>query len=581
MRTILNLRRGGFLTLLVVCFALHPAFAVAQTKIDNSAADTSSPRATLRSFIDACNLVDELVKAQSFVDRYDPRNQPVASRVLDCLDISELPAFAADVRAGEVAVCIKEILDRQELPPWEEIPDVAAIEAAGGFEALSRWRIPGTRITIARVEEGAQKHEYLFTTGTVDRAVAYYGSVEASPYRTSGPKTSPGLYKWYMSAPGHPWMVGFVNRLPENIRFGRSFGLANWKWPGLLVSLLIAVVLIVICYRVHLSLARRARAKSIVAYWLTILLPLLAMAIPILFEIFAERYLTIRSAPLYIIDFISTAIAILAAVVVVFAICNRIAETVITSPRVNPRGLNAQLIRIASKLMSVVLAVAVFLIGGQYLGIPVATLLASAGIGGIALALGAQDTLKTLFGTIMLMADKPFRVGERIIFKGYDGVVEDIGLRSTRIRLLSSHQVTVPNDQLAGSDIENIGRRECIRRVIDIHIPNDTQCGKLETAVSIIREQLDHHEGMHEDYPARVFFVDFMPEAFTIRIIYWYHPPNYWDYLAFSEKFNFAIFRAFEDHGIQFSLPQRVTHTSMDSEQAPIDVRMVEGMGNS
>lgn len=176
----------------------------------------------------------------------------------------------------------------------------------------------------------------------------------------------------------------------------------------------------------------------------------------------------------------------------------------------------------------------------------------------------------------MLMADKPFRVGERIIFQGYDGVVEDIGLRSTRIRLLTSHQVTVPNDKLAGSDIENVGRRQFIRRVLDIHIPNDTTCEKVELAVSIVREQLDQHEGINEGFPPRVFFLDFLPDAFTIRVIYWYHPASYWDYLAFSEKFNFAVFRAFEERGIQFSLPQRLTHTSLDSEQAPIDVRMFD-----
>ena len=102
---------------------------------------------------------------------------------------------------------------------------------------------------------------------------------------------------------------------------------------------------------------------------------------------------------------------LLAAIVVIFASIKRIAETIIASPKINPQGLNAQLIRIISRLASVFFTVILFLVGGQYLGIPVATLLASAGIGGVAVALGAQDTLKTLFGTVSLMADKPFRVG--------------------------------------------------------------------------------------------------------------------------------------------------------------------------
>jgi len=86
-----------------------------------------------------------------YVDRSAPEFVAVGERVLDCLDTSKLPAFARLERAGEVAACIKEILDRVELPPWEKIPGRQQIEAAGGFEKLSRWRIPGTRLTIARV----------------------------------------------------------------------------------------------------------------------------------------------------------------------------------------------------------------------------------------------------------------------------------------------------------------------------------------------------------------------------------------------------------------------------------------------
>ncbi len=268
---------------------------------------------------------------------------------------------------------------------------------------------------------------------------------------------------------------------------------------------------------------------------------------------------------------------LVAAMVVVFAVSNRIAESIIASPQINPHGLNAQLIRIVSKLTSLVVATVLFLIGGQYLGIPVATLLASAGIGGLAIAFGAQDTLKTLFGTLMLMGDKPFRVGERIIFNEYDGVVEDIGLRSTKIRLLTGHQVTIPNDELARSDIENVGRRPHIRKIADIHIPLDTPRERLEKAIEIIRAALDNHEGMDPEFPPRIFFTDFNPTAFNIRVIYWYNPPKYWDFLAFSERVNLDIFRAFEEQGIQFSLPLRVTHTSIESKAKPVEVEIVKG----
>jgi MscS family membrane protein len=542
------------------------------------AADTSSPRATLKSFIDGCNEIHELICSTKHFDRDAPEHASVVARIVDCIDTSELPAFAREHRSGEVAVCLKEILDREELPRWEEIPDFEDIEAAGGFAKLSYWRIPGTRITITRVEKGARRHEYLFSPGTVDRAVEYFKQIESKPYREEGdgPKVSEDLYRWYMSTPGNPALATVVNRLPESVRFGRTLGLANWKWPGILVMLLIAITLMAMAYRLQVSLTTRWREKGLIPYWLSLLFPIAAMLTPMLFGHVAERYLTVRGMPLYIVNFAATTATLLAAVIVVFATTTRIAESIIASPRINPQGLNAQLIRIVSKLTSLAAVTGVFVVGGQYLGIPVTTLLASAGIGGLAVAFGAQDSLRTLFGTLMLMGDKPFRVGERIIFDKYDGVVEDIGLRSTKIRLLSGHQVTIPNGQLAQSDIENVGRRPHIRKTADIHIPLDTPREKVEQAVAIIREALADHEGMDRKFPPRVFFTDFKPTAFNIRVIYWYTPPDYWDFLAFGERVNLEIFRAFDEQGIQFSLPFRVTHTSLDSEAAPVEVKMVE-----
>jgi MscS family membrane protein len=450
------------------------------------------------------------------------------------------------------------------------------IEAAEDRERFARWRIPGTRVTIARVEEGPRRHEYLISAGTVERAIDYFRDVETRPYRTTGPSTSPGLHRWYFSAPGHPLVGAIVERLPDRIRYGRSLGLANWKWPGLILALVVAAGLMAVIYRVQFALGRRTRGKKLWAYLLTVFLPVAALLVPVCFTIVARDYLTIRGDALYVLSFVVHAVITIATVVLAFAVCNRLAEILIASPLVNPQGVNAQLIRVVSRLAGVTLAIGAFLVGGQHLGIPLATLLTSAGIGGIALALGAQDTLKTLFGTVALMADRPFRVGDRISYKDHEGFVEEIGLRSTRIRLLTSHLVTVPNDGLARADIENVGRRTCIRRVADIHLPIDTPRAKVEAALAIVRKEIEGHEGMDPEHPPRVFFADFQPTAFVLRVIYWYHPPDRWAYRAFGEAFNLAVLRAFEKEGIQFSLPWRVAHTSLWSEKEPIDLRIVE-----
>ena len=191
------------------------------------------------------------------------------------------------------------------------------------------------------------------------------------------------------------------------------------------------------------------------------------------------------------------------------------------------------------------------------------------------MALGSQDTLKNLFGTIVLFGDKPFRVGERIKVDAYDGFVEDIGLRSTRLRLLNGHLVTLPNNHVATTDIENVSSRASIRVDGQIYIPLDTPLEQVEKAASIVRENLKDHEGMSPEQPPRVYFDKFDATAFRITFIYWYSPPNYWDCCEFGQQLNFAIFREFEEHGIQFSLPFRHSFWKFDDQQGPVDVRMI------
>jgi len=565
---------------LVLCLAWGPDVATAQADAGVKAAETGSPRDTLRSFIDACNELSDLVHEAKYFYRSEPEHEEIAERALDCIDDSELPAFARHARAGEVAACLKEVLDRVELPPWEEIPGREEIDAAGGIEKLPNYRIPNTRITISRVEQGPRRHEYLFSTGTVERAVRYFNRIQSRPYRTGGPPISEGFHLWYLSAPGTPALGALIDRLPGSLRLGRSWGMANWKWLGLLLTWAVALAVITAALRGQMSLSERAREKGLLWYWLTLAFPIIAALIPLAIRRIAYHDLTLRGNVLYVTDFVSVLMAMMACFVILFATATRIAATVIASPAINPAGMNAQLIRIVSKLTSLVAAVILFLIGGQYLGIPIATLLTSAGIGGLAVALGAQDSLKTLFGTLSLLGDKPFRVGDRVIFKSYDGVVEDIGLRSTSLRLLNGHQVTLPNDLLSGNDIENVARRQFIRRVGLIRIPLDSTHEKLEKAVAIVWEELVDHEGMDPVHQPRVYFDDFTSEGFTIKFYCWYSPPEFWKFKEFNDRLNFNIFRRFEAQGIQFSLPFRHSLWKEDSVQGPLDVNLMSDGGS-
>ncbi len=230
-----------------------------------------------------------------------------------------------------------------------------------------------------------------------------------------------------------------------------------------------------------------------------------------------------------------------------------------------------QLMRMVAK--TVVIAVGIVYLMRAVSGKPLSALLAGLGIGGLAVALAAQDTLKNFFGSLMIMLDKPFTVGQRINFGGYDGTVEEIGFRSTRVRTLTGHLVTIPNEKVASESVENIGRRPSIRRLANITITYDTSPDKMERALNIIRELLDNHEGMQPDFPPRVFFNEFNDASLNIIMLYWYHPPDWAAYMAFSERVNLQIMRAFEKEGIEFAFPTTTNYLAHDGRR-PLHIRI-------
>jgi MscS family membrane protein len=202
---------------------------------------------------------------------------------------------------------------------------------------------------------------------------------------------------------------------------------------------------------------------------------------------------------------------------------------------------------------------------------PVSALVAGLGLGGLAFALAAQDTIKNLFGSLVIFTDKPFALGDRITYDGHDGTVEEVGLRSTRLRRSDGHVVTVPNGGLANNTIHNISERPFIRRNFTIGVTYDTSPEKVRQAKEILEDALKDHEGLDpegERLP-RVHFSDFSASSLDFKCIYWYHPPAYWDYMAFSERLNLEILTRFNEAGIEFAFPSQTIYLAGDGESVP------------
>jgi len=205
---------------------------------------------------------------------------------------------------------------------------------------------------------------------------------------------------------------------------------------------------------------------------------------------------------------------------------------------------------------------------------PLTSIIAGLGVGGLAIALAAQDTLKHFFGSIVLFSDKPFQVGERISVDTTDGVVEEVGFRSTRIRTLEGHLVTIPNGDLANKTIINIGRRPHIRHRAILNLPFDTPPEKLRHTIDMILKLLENHEGMAPEFPPRVLFDEITSATLTVLVMFWYHPADFWKYKEFTEHFYLQLLEQLNAEGIQFAFPTQTLILSGD-RKSPLTVDLI------
>ncbi len=204
--------------------------------------------------------------------------------------------------------------------------------------------------------------------------------------------------------------------------------------------------------------------------------------------------------------------------------------------------------------------------------------LAGLGIAGLAVSLAAQDSVKNLFGSLTIFFDKPFLIGDFVTFDGDSGTVEEIGFRSTRLRLLSGHLVTIPNMKFIDTKAENISARPYIRRQMDVTITYDTPPEKIEQAVSILRDILNDQqvvsEGMFDmqNNPPRVAFNELNADSLNIRAYYWYVIPRrsdrgFFTYLEHCQLVNTMLFKRYAEAGIDFAFPTQTLYLAGDDKR--------------
>ncbi len=221
--------------------------------------------------------------------------------------------------------------------------------------------------------------------------------------------------------------------------------------------------------------------------------------------------------------------------------------------------LDDQMVPFISKTLKIFLVITAVLVVAQNLGYSISGLLASLGIGGIAVAMAAKDTIANVFGSIMILVDRPFTVGDWIKTGEFEGVVEEIGFRSTRIRTFEKTLVNVPNSTMANMVVDNIDARPKRRVKMRIGVTYDATPEQMEQAVAGIERILKQHIGVDQDF-FLVKFDEFEDSSLSIFRYYFTKTTHWAEYLQVRQEVNMQIMRLLDELGLEFAFPTRTVH---------------------
>ncbi len=211
-----------------------------------------------------------------------------------------------------------------------------------------------------------------------------------------------------------------------------------------------------------------------------------------------------------------------------------------------------QILPIIKKSVNFIIWILAIVIGLDNAGYNIGALLAGLGIGGLALAMAAKDTVSNIFGGVMIFLDKPFKIKDRIKIDGFDGTIEEIGLRSTRLRTLSGTLVTIPNSTFSENAVENVTREPSRKIVLNLGLTYDTDEKGIENAIKLLHKiAKNNRENIRENH--LVSFNSF--GDFSLGILFIYHVKKSADILNTQTKINLDILKEFNKAKLSMAFP--------------------------
>jgi MscS family membrane protein len=508
-------------------FVLLATTVFSQTEVDK---DLASPHATIYTHLFALQ-----------EDSYDL--EKAASTIYG----------ASEKRAEEIALKIKQVLDGK-----------------------------GLRVAIASLPKDPEYLDTLQNFGAEPMYVLFPNQLpEISVEKINGnwyysQETNRQIDRLYREV--YPAGTELLKKSIPNVGHLKMFGLEVWQYLGFLVLLVLSVALFYIQYKVIFWLLKSLEKYLIRFAHNSLNDSLLKLSRPIswLLVFYAlDNYIPILQFPIEVNSFLLKGLHIGQTVlwIYVFLQLVQVLMDIYGSYSLKTESkLDDQLTPILKRLLRGL----VFFVGGLKMltifGADVTTVIAGASIGGLAVALASQDTVRNLIGTFMIFLDKPFQIGDWIVGGGVEGTVEEVGFRSSRIRAADTSVFTIPNSKLSEIVINNLGLRLYRRYKTVLGIRYDTPPELIEAFVKGVRALVDTHpDTRSEDY--NVEFTGFGNSALEILLNVYFKNPGWGKEQSSKHRLHIAIVKLAKELGVEFAFPSQTLMIEDFPEKQALDLK--------
>jgi len=361
----------------------------------------------------------------------------------------------------------------------------------------------------------------------------------------------------------YPYEIsGLVDRLPEYFQISFVY-LAIWQWAGLIILIFLSFLIYIVFDKIIIYFLFKFWNRFVKREIVSSSLKRLSHPLGFLFilTLFA-KFLPILSLPLkfsYFFNLIFAFAIPLIITYIIYRITDYVSEFFAKIADKTPSKLDDKIVPLVRKFLKVVVVIFGALYVLKNIGIDITPLLAGVSIGSLAVALAAQETLKNMFGSLTLFSDRVFELGDWIIAEDVDGRVEQVGIRSTKVRSFNDSIITVPNGKLADMNINNMGKRKYRRFATNLSVTYDTSISKIEEFIEGIRTIVNNHEKTRKDY-LRVYLNNLGDSAIMILFDIFFEVEDYDEELKAKHEILSSIMNLASQLSVDFAFPTQTLH---------------------